>query len=208
MVANVFFVIIPGQRKMVDAAALGQAPDPKYGIRGKQRSVHNTYFTLPVLFVMISNHFAMTYGHEYNWAILIAFTLAGALIRVYFVARHSGSASPMPLVIAAILLAIVAAVATPRTAGTAAVEVSFDEVRAVVQQHCATCHADEPTHPAFLAAPAGVVLDTDAAIEAEAARIHQQAVVTRVMPIGNLTGMTDAERAVLDRWYQSVRAER
>jgi len=98
MVANVFFVIIPGQRRMVAAAGRGEAPDPEHGIRGKQRSVHNTYFTLPVLFTMISNHFAMTYNHPYNWAILVAISLAGALVRVYFVARHSGRASPLRLV--------------------------------------------------------------------------------------------------------------
>ena len=94
MVANVFFVIIPGQRQMVAAAARGERPDPAPGIRGKQRSVHNTYFTLPVLFTMTSNHFAMTYSHEYNWLILLAITLAGALIRVYFVQRHKGRANP------------------------------------------------------------------------------------------------------------------
>ena len=94
MVANVFFVIIPGQRRMVDSYAKGEPPDPVDGIRAKQRSVHNTYFTLPVLFVMTSNHYAMTYSHEYNWLILAAITLAGALIRIYFVARHKGNASP------------------------------------------------------------------------------------------------------------------
>ena len=104
MVANVFFVIIPGQKQMVAAAASGVAPDPAPGIRAKQRSVHNTYFTLPVLFVMTSNHFAMTYANEYNWLVLIAISLAGALIRIYFVARHKGKASMLPIVIAAILL--------------------------------------------------------------------------------------------------------
>ena len=96
MVANVFFIIIPGQKKMVAAASRGEAPDPTPGIHAKLRSVHNTYFTLPVLFVMLSNHFAMTHSHEYNWAILIGISLAGALIRIYFVARHKGSASPLP----------------------------------------------------------------------------------------------------------------
>jgi len=113
MVANVFFVIIPGQRRMVDAAKRGEVPDPRDGVRAKQRSVHNTYFTLPVLFVMTSNHYAMTYSHEYNWAILIAISLAGALIRIYFVARHSGKASPIPLIIAGVLLAGVAALIVP-----------------------------------------------------------------------------------------------
>ena len=202
MVANVFFVIIPGQRQMVAAAGRGEAPDPQPGIDAKQRSVHNTYFTLPVLFVMTSNHFAMTYGHAYNWAILIAISLAGALIRVYFVARHKGNASLLPVVIAVLLLAAVAAAIAPRASAASGEAVAFDEVRAIVQHRCTTCHSATPTHPAFPAAPGGVVLDSDGQIVAEAQRIHQQTVVTRVMPIGNLTGISDEERDVLDRWYQ------
>ena len=208
MVANVFFVIIPGQRRMVEAAKRGDTPDPGDGVRAKQRSVHNTYFTLPVLFVMTSNHFAMTYSHEYNWAILIAISLAGALIRLYFVARHTGKASLVPLLIAALLLAGVAASIAPRASAESGGSVTFDEVRAVVQARCTTCHAEMPTHPAFPAAPGGVILDTDAQIVAEALRIHQQTVVTRVMPIGNLTGISEEERDTIDRWYQTVRKDR
>jgi len=204
MVANVFFVIIPGQRRMVDAAERGETPDPRDGINAKQRSIHNTYFTLPVLFVMTSNHYAMTYSHEYNWAILIAIALAGALIRIYFVARHKGRASPLPAIIAIMLLAGVAALITPRASASSGEAVVFEDVRTIVQHRCTTCHSDTPTHPAFLAAPAGVVLDTDAQIVAEALRIHQQTVVTRVMPIGNLTGISEDERDVIDRWYQAV----
>ncbi len=204
MVANVFFVIIPGQRRMVDAAGRGEAPDPVDGIRAKQRSVHNTYFTLPVLFVMTSNHYAMTYSHEYNWAILIAIALSGALIRVYFVARHKGRASVLPIVIAIVLLAAVAGLIAPRANATLDGAVVFDEVRTVIHKRCMACHAAQPSHPAFQAAPAGVVLESDAQIRAEALRIHQQTVVTRVMPIGNLTGISEEERAVIDRWYNSL----
>ncbi|MEQ8205146.1 MAG: urate hydroxylase PuuD, partial [Woeseia sp.] len=114
MVANVYYVIIPGQRRMVAAAEQGEHPDPADGQRAKQRSVHNTYFTLPVLFVMTSNHFAMTFSHEYNWLILIAISLAGALIRVWFVARHKGRATPLPLIAAAALLLAVAVAIAPR----------------------------------------------------------------------------------------------
>jgi uncharacterized membrane protein len=203
MVANVFFVIIPGQRRMVAAAERGEAPDPADGIRAKQRSVHNTYFTLPVLFVMTSNHYAMTYGHEYNWAILIAISLAGALIRIYFVARHSGKASPVPLVIAALLLAGVAALIAPRATAAPREAVAFNDVRVVVEHRCTTCHSAQPTHPAFPAAPGGVMLDTDAQIVAEALRIQQQ-VSTGIMPIGNLTQMTDEERAIIDRWWRGL----
>ena len=206
MVANVAMVIIPGQRKMVAAAARGEAPDPAPGIKAKQRSVHNTYFTLPVLFVMISNHYALTYGHEYNWLILIGISLIGALIRIYFVARHKGNASPLPVIAAALLLAGIIAAVAPRTAAPGAAGVSFDQVRNVVNSRCTTCHADAPTHPAFPAAPLGVVLDSDERILAEATRIHQQTVVTRVMPIGNLTAMTDQERQIIDTWYRTLQA--
>jgi uncharacterized membrane protein len=202
MVANVFFVIIPGQKKMVAAAERGESPDPLPGIRAKQRSVHNTYFTLPVLFTMTSNHFAMTYSHEYNWAILIAISLAGALIRMYFVARHKGSASLAPVIVAVVLLLIVAAAIAPRSnAATAGGIANFAAVRSVVQERCTTCHSAAPTHPGFQAAPGGVLLETDRQIVAEALRIHQQTVVTRVMPIGNLTNMSEEERTVIDQWY-------
>jgi len=204
MVANVFFVIIPGQKKMVASAARGEAPDPTPGIHAKQRSVHNTYFTLPVLFVMTSNHYAMTHGHEYNWIILIGISIVGALIRVYFVARHKGQASLLPVVVAILLLAAIAAAIVPRTQTTNTAAVTFDQVRNVVNSRCTTCHADAPTHSAFPAPPLGVVLDTDERILAEAARIHQQTVVTRVMPIGNLTAMTDEERRIIDQWYQAL----
>jgi len=203
MAANVFFVIIPGQRQMVAAAERGEAPDPLPGIRGKQRSVHNTYFTLPVLFTMLSNHFAMTYSHEFNWAILVAISLAGALVRVYFVARHSGRASPLPVIGAVLLLLIVAVVIAPRDTAASSGRVDFDAVRTVVHQRCTTCHAASPEHPGFQAAPAGVVLETDRQIVAEALRIHQQTVVTRAMPIGNLTSITEEERAMIDRWYRA-----
>ena len=204
MVANVFFVIIPGQKQMVAAFERGETPDPEPGIRAKQRSVHNTYFTLPVLFAMTSNHFAMTYAHDYNWAILIAISLAGALIRVYFVARHKGSASPLPMIVAVLILAAVAALIAPRSTTAAAHGPgNFDDVRRVVHERCTSCHSAAPTHPAFPAAPGGVVLDSDAQIIAEALRIHQQTVVTRVMPIGNLTNISEDERDIIDAWYRS-----
>ena len=205
MVANVFFVIIPGQKDMVAAAERGEEPDPTPGIRAKQRSVHNTYFTLPVLFAMTSNHFAVTYGHDYNWLILVAISLAGALIRIWFVARHKGQASPWPAALAILILLAVAAAIAPRSnAATAAMAPSLDQVRAVIEHRCTTCHAATPTHPAFPAAPGGVVLETADQILAEAGRIYQQTVVTKVMPIGNLTGITDEERLLLDHWYQET----
>jgi len=209
MVANVFFVIIPGQKDLVAAKAEGRTPDPAHGINGKQRSVHNTYFTLPVLFVMISNHYAMTYAHTLNWLILIVILVAGALIRVYFVARHRGKASPVPLLTAFALLAGVAAVIAPESATRSAAagnagSVSSAEAQVVILQRCTACHASSPTQPGFASAPKGVVLESAQDLATHAQSIHQQVVVTRAMPIGNLTGITEAERQLIDRWYQSL----
>jgi uncharacterized membrane protein len=208
MVANVFFVIIPGQRKMVEAAARGEPPSPEDGIKAKQRSVHNTYFTLPVLFVMTSNHYALTYAHEYNWLILVAISLAGALIRVYFVARHQGKASPLPIVVAGLILLLVAVAVAPKSRAATADNVTLSMIRPVIERRCTTCHSRNPTHIAFPAAPSGVMLDTDEEIVADALRIHQQTVVLKAMPIGNLTEISADERALIDAWYQGqVRQE-
>ncbi len=204
MVANVFFVIIPGQKEMVESAERGETPDPAPGLRAKHRSVHNTYFTLPVLFVMTSNHFAMTYSHEYNWAILIGISLAGTLIRIYFVARHAGNASILPVALAVVLLALIAALIAPRSQTDGAATATFSQVRNVINARCTSCHSSAPVHPAFPAAPLGVVFDNDEQILAEAERIFQQTVATRVMPIGNLTAMTDEERQVIGNWYRSL----
>ncbi len=206
MVGNVFRVIIPGQKQMVEAAARGEVPDPSYGQQGKQRSVHNTYFTLPVLFVMISNHYAMTYSAAYNWLVLIALSVAGAAIRVYFVARHKGQASWWPLAVALLLLAMVAAALAPSTSKQEQTNVSSEEITQIMQDRCATCHAEAPTFAAYATAPAGVVLERIEQIEAAAPRVHEQAVVSKVMPIGNLTQMTEDERAKVDAWYQNLAA--
>lgn len=207
MVGNVFFVIIPGQKDLVSAKNEGRVPDAIHGIRGKQRSVHNTYFTLPVLFVMISNHYAMTYGHKLNWLILIAITLIGALIRVYFVARHKGAASLLPLIIAFVLLAGIVAVAAPkpidRTAALAgSAVVSLSEVHEVVMQRCSSCHASTPTQPGFPSAPQGIVFESEADVVRQAAAIYQQTVVSKAMPIGNLTEITEEERQLIGTWFE------
>ena len=214
MVANVFFVIIPGQKQMVAAAERGETPDPIHGIRGKQRSVHNTYFTLPVLFVMVSNHYAMTYSHEYNWLVLVGLSLAGALIRVFFVARHTAAArggrtSPTALIIAGLILAVIAAAIAPQTTKPVSkieteTTISSADLQVIMTARCTTCHAQTPTYAAYTTPPAGVMLETIAQIEQNAARIHEQTVVTKVMPIGNLTKMTDAERADITQWYQAL----
>jgi len=204
MVANVFFVIIPGQKKMVAAAERGEAPDPAPGIQAKQRSVHNTYFTLPVLFVMTSNHFAMAYGHAYNWVILIGISLAGALIRIYFVNRHKGSASLLPVGLAVVIFVAIMIAIAPRPQERSDTSVSFDQVRNIINARCTSCHSAAPVHPAFPVAPLGIMFDTVEQVVQDADRIYQQTVVTRVMPIGNLTAMTDEERQVIDAWYQGL----
>jgi len=178
--------------------------------------VHNTYFTLPVLFVMISNHYAMTYGHQYNWLILVGLSLAGALIRVYFVKRHFGKASVLPILIAAVLIAGVAAMTVPKSAtvtpstgstntsdtAVAPIAVSFAQVQTIMEQRCVGCHAESPEHPGFYSAPLGIKLETKEDIIKQAQKIYQQSVVTKAMPLGNLTKMLDEERELLGQWVK------
>ncbi len=204
MVANVFFVITPGHRAIVAAVERGDAIDPKPGITAKQRSVHNTYFTLPVLFIMISNHYAMLFGHEYNWVLLLGMTVAGALIRIYFVQRHFGNKSPVPFAAAtAILLAIIITVAPkPVESVPGAPEVAFADVQSVIDARCAGCHAAKPTMVGWTAAPKGIMLDNAARIVSLASQIHQQTVVSKAMPIANMTQITDAERDLIDQWFR------
>lgn len=209
MVGNVFFVIIPGQKDLVRAKEEGRQPDPIHGIRGKQRSVHNTYFTLPVLFVMISNHNAMTYGHKYNWLILIAITLVGALIRIYFVARHKGKASLMPIILAFLVLAGIVTLVAPHQTDRLSVKLAgtadIGTVHKIVTERCSSCHANAPSQPGFQAPPKGIIFESQEDIIRQALVIHQQTVVTKAMPIGNLTGITDDERATIDAWYLGLK---
>jgi uncharacterized membrane protein len=204
MVANVFFVIIPGQRELVRAKQENREPDPIHGIRGKQRSVHNTYFTLPVLFTMLSHHYAMTYGARYNWLVLIAMSLAGAAIRVWFVARHKahergGKTSPVPLIAGGAALALlIVALAPARSSGGSAIA-DYARVAPIFAQRCQPCHAQAPSFPGFAAPPAGIVLDSREHIVASLERTRVQ-LEARTMPISNLTGMTDEERATVLAW--------
>jgi uncharacterized membrane protein len=202
MVANVFFVIIPGQKKMVDAMREGKLPDPIYGQRGKQRSVHNNYFTLPVLFIMISNHYASTYGHPHAWAVLTLIGAAGVSIRHFFNRRHKGVLAWQYPALGAVLLAGVAWWTAPRSLPLPPVEgpVTFERVRAIMGERCINCHAPTPTFPGLAQAPGGVVLHAPDVLVKNAQRIYQQVVVTRMMPLGNVTQMTDQERAVIAAW--------
>lgn len=208
MVANVFFVIIPGQREMVRAKQENREPDPIHGRRGKQRSVHNTYFTLPVLFAMISHHSAMTYGARYNWLVLIGISVAGAAIRVWFVARHKahergGRTSPLPAVLGVVILATVAfALAPARGSLFAQGPERFEHVASIFRERCQPCHSSTPTQPGFAVAPNGVLLDTPERILAWLPQTRSQ-VAAHTMPIGNLTAMTEAERSRLLAWIDN-----
>jgi len=202
MAANVFFQIIPGQKRMVTDIRAGRAPDPMPGIIGKQRSVHNTYFTLPVLFIMISNHYPMTYSHPYGWLVLGAMMMAGVLICQYFVLRHKHAANPLLLVIAgALLVALIVWLmpAQPPKAAQGALS-GYAAVRAILDRRCVACHAAQPKQEGFAQPPKGVMLETADQVTQHAAKIAET-VGNRYMPIGNLTQMTDDERAVVAAWF-------
>ena len=205
MVANVFFVIIPGQKRMVEAMRAGLKPNPADGARGKQRSVHNNYFTLPVVFIMISNHYSSTYGHPQAWAVLALIGGAGVLIRHYFNRKHKGYQAWQFLVAAAVLLGVTAVWTAPHIQALPPVTgpVTFDRVKGIVGQRCIVCHSQTPTFPGITAPPAGVILALDSGITQNAQRIYQQVVVTRIMPLGNATHITDEERAVIAAWVTS-----
>ena len=202
MVANVAHVIIPGQRRMVEAMQAGREPDPRDGLMGKQRSVHNTYFTLPVVFTMIAGHYPSVFGATSAWLALVAMTLAGALVRVWFVMRHKGRAPAWVWALGVLVFVATAIFFAPRDAGHAG-PVPFAQVQGVIGARCANCHADKPSFQGLAEAPKGVKLDTPERVRAAAPQIYQQAARSRAMPPGNLTGMTDEERALLDRWYRS-----
>lgn len=210
MSANVFFWIIPGQRRMVNAMKAGEQPNPLDGKRGKQRSVHNTYFTLPVLLLMISNHYAFAYTHDYAWLVMAFLIFGGAVIRQFFVLMHGGKTQPAYLVVGAVLILVSFWIAAPASkpsteAATTPVVSATDVVRtedtvaSIVEKHCVACHAKSPEYPGFAAPPAGLLLQTPAQIDLLAARI-KEVVASRYMPLGNVTNMTDEERAVIARW--------
>jgi len=199
MVGNVFFVIIPAHRELVRAKQAGREPDPAANARGKLRSVHNNYLTLPVVFTMLSNHFPFTYGHSYSWLILVVLLVIGAWVRHFFNLRHLGRtvwAIPISAALAIAVLAILIRPQNQSAAGTPAVP--FAGIARIVDQRCTACHSQHPTKVS--AAPRGIKLDTPEEIKAQAAAIEQQAVQTKTMPLGNVTGMTQAERDLLGRW--------
>lgn len=202
MSANVFFWIIPGQKKVIRSIQAGEPVDPVHGQRGKQRSVHNTYFTLPVLFAMLSNHYSFLYTHAYNWVVLILMMFAGAAIRQFFVMRHGWKLGRNRHPAGYALVGVAAIVATlvwltpasTEAARTAPAEASFAAVQKVLEQRCAQCHSAQVQMK-------NVRLDSPEAVKLHAQGIHQQAVVAKTMPLNNATQMTEAERALLGQWF-------
>jgi uncharacterized membrane protein len=203
MAANVLFVIIPGHWELVKAKKEGRDPDPESGLLGKQRSVHNSYLTLPVLFSMLAGHWSFTYTHDHAWAVLVALMLVGASVRHYFIRRHAGETLWWIPVGAAAAIAAIAVWLRPHSAAPATTggpAVSFTQVADVVQARCAPCHSMHPTQPGFSSPPANVVLETPQQIHALAAQIRGVAVESTFMPLGNATHMTQDERDLLGKW--------
>ncbi len=232
MVGNVFFTIMPAQRALVKAIEDNTTPDPRLPAKGLLRSRHNNYFTLPVLFIMISNHFPSTYGSQYNWLILAGIAILAVLVRHYFNTRHASNKFAWTLPAAAlgmICLAYVTAPARPapsatpvaatssqqapaatlakveaigaaQTPAAAADGTDFAKVNSVIQERCAVCHSAQPSSPMFSAAPAGLMLDTPQQIQQQAAKIHAQSVASQIMPLGNITQMTQEERDLIGAW--------
>lgn len=205
MSANVFFWIIPGQRRMVKAMKAGEAPNPLDGKRGKQRSVHNTYFTLPVVLLMISNHYSFAYSHDLAWVIMSLFIFAGALIRQYFVLMHAGQRRPAYPAAGVVLILLAFWVAAPVGGGepddSASAGPDLEQVHAIVEARCVSCHSREPTQEGFNAPPAGMAYDSPEQLRNQRAKV-KEVVASGYMPLGNMTGMTDEERATIAAWEE------
>jgi uncharacterized membrane protein len=204
MSANVLFWIIPGQRKVVKAIEEGRPVDPIHGMRGKQRSVHNTYFTLPVLFAMLSNHYSFLYTHKQNWVVLILMMFAGAAIRQFFVMRHGWKLGRNAHPIGYALVGLVAIGAVigwlkPEASGPALAQaaqpVGYAKVSKVIAQRCSMCHGEQVQMK-------NVRLDSPQGLKSHAQLVYQKAVLEKTMPMNNATGMTDEERALLGEWFR------
>ena len=203
MAANVFMVIIPNQRKITAALLKGGTPDPKFGIIGKQRSLHNTYLTLPVLVMMVSNHYPMVTDHAQSWLLAGLIVVGGALTRHYLVRTEVGDAQAgivwtLPLIATALAFALI--VSQPERVALYQGEVSDADALSIAQARCATCHAAQPRDATIKAAPKGIALETIDSLRRYAAQIETQAVKNKAMPLGNKTGMLAEERAKLGAW--------
>jgi len=219
MAANVLIIIIPGQRKTVAALLKGEEPDPIWGFQAKQRSIHNNYLTLPVVFTMLSNHYSFTYASpRWSWLILACIFVSSFLVRHWFntmhaaghpaghAAEHTGAkpdwrlwpAAAVP-VLGAVGLSLLGQPSMP-VADAGAAPVTFADVKQIVDQRCHVCHSARPQFPGFAEAPKGVMFDTPAQIKRQAPQIMAQAVKTHTMPLGNVTEITDKERSALGSW--------
>ena len=209
MAANVFFVIIPNQKIVVADLIAGRAPEPDLGRRAKQRSLHNNYLTLPVVFVMISGHYPMTFASQWNWVLLAGIFIVGGLVRHFFNLKHAGRGRHYWLWIAAgLIMAMVIAISMqrPKPARTAGVP-TLSRVSEIIQRRCAACHSAQPSFAGIESAPLGLVLETPGDILRAKDRIHAQAIATSAMPPGNATAMTAEERAALAAWYRAEVSE-
>lgn len=208
MVLNVFGRIIPAQRNLIAARNAGEEPDPTLGKRAKQRSVHNNYLTLPVLFIMLSTHYPATFGHPQGWVLLIAISVSGALVRHWFNLRNASTPALWPIPAAVVIFLITAGWASFPTiqAERAAVtgdKVEFTEVRAIIDARCSVCHAARPTYEGFDVPPKGISFDDAADIRKHASEIKKTAIDTDTMPLGNETKMTPEERQALGAWIRA-----
>ena len=209
MAANVFRVIIPSQKDMVDAALSNKKPDLKKGLSAKNRSIHNNYMTLPVLFIMISSHFPFTYGHKYNWLILAIISLIGALVRHYFNLRNKKQYKVWILPVASIgMILLMLYVSLPKIEKNSKsnfvnTNISFEEINNIIKYRCGVCHASNPTFEGFEDPPAGLVFDTKSDILNNIDGIKSQSIDSDIMPPGNLTGMTQSERDKIAEWIKS-----
>lgn len=199
MAGNVFFGIMPAQRELVRAIEAGEKPDPKPAAFAKLRSTHNNYFTLPVLFIMISNHYPMTYAHEHAWLVLALISFNAAFVRHYFNLKHQDNHQPWILVAGAVMLFAIIGFMLPKPIETNSDAISDARAVQISEQRCAACHAQKPSHPAFASAPAGLYLETLDELVAQKPMILQS-VKTGYMPLANMTKMTEEERAEMVQW--------
>jgi uncharacterized membrane protein len=209
MVLNVFFVIIPSQKTMVAAAKKGQTSDPALGAKALMRSIHNNYMTLPVLFIMISNHFPSTFGHKNSWLVLAGLIIVGATIRHWFNLRGKGIKNYWLMPLALSLLLLLVFYTKPQSQTTAANSTSTQQISdltamQIIDQHCISCHAAQPSSALFSQAPKGLILDNFKTITANADKIKAQAVSAQIMPLGNSTQMTAQERQQLGLWLDNL----
>ena len=208
MAANVFRIIIPSQKNMVDSALANKEPDLKKGIDAKTRSIHNNYITLPVLFIMVSSHFPFTYGHHYNWLILMLISIIGASVRHYFNLRNKKQYKVWILPAAALgMIALMLYVSIPKIANKEIQDnieiVSFSEIQNIIKYRCGVCHAKKPTFEGYEDPPLGIIFESESNIINNLDNIKAQSIDSDLMPPGNITGMTEVERQKIKRWIES-----